>query len=288
MDPRCHECQGHRTDRQFPRQDPDAAGHLLQAGQAAAVPRRDDRGREQHHLRGPGHRRQGPEIRQLRLLRVPAARRQPAAGHRHPRVQHDQESRLRHVRLRHVPGHGNRGAFDKKNFWKHCIGCAVASRVLAEAADLRNPDEVFTGGLLHDIGKLVVAVHYPDRFSAVINEVQASGAPMVESERKVFGYDHCQVGSALAAQWRFPADTAQMIGAHHLADGALPARKDIAAVHIGNILAMALGLGSGGEKKLAPVNPKAWDLLGLSLSSLELVMEKTVKLYRENTEILEM
>jgi len=180
------------------------------------------------------------------------------------------------------------GAFDKKNFWKHCIGCAVASRVLAEAADLRNPDEVFTGGLLHDIGKLVVAVHYPDRFSAVINEVQASGAPMVESERKVFGYDHCQVGSALAAQWRFPADTAQMIGAHHLADGALPARKDIAAVHIGNILAMALGLGSGGEKKLAPVNPKAWDLLGLSLSSLELVMEKTVKLYRENTEILEM
>jgi len=51
---------------------------------------------------------------------------------------------------------------------------------------------------------------------------------------------------------------------------------------------MALGLGSGGEKKLAPVNPKAWDLLGLSLSSLELVMEKTVKLYRENTEILEM
>ena len=43
-------------------------------------------------------------------------------------------------------------AFDKKSFWKHCIGCAVASRVLAEAADLRNPDEVFTGGLLHDIG----------------------------------------------------------------------------------------------------------------------------------------
>jgi HD-GYP domain-containing protein (c-di-GMP phosphodiesterase class II) len=108
----------------------------------------------------------------------------------------------------------------------------VASRVLAEAADLRNPDEVFTGGLLHDIGKLVVVVHYPDKYSAVVNEVQHTGAPMVESERKVFGYDHCQVGSALAAQWRFPADTAQMIGAHHLADGTAPARKDIAAVHM--------------------------------------------------------
>jgi len=59
-------------------------------------------------------------------------------------------------------------------------------------------------------------------------------------------------------------------------------------VHIGNILCMALGLGSGGEKKLANVNPKAWELLGLSLSSLELIMDKTVKLYGENTEILEM
>ena len=58
----------------------------------------------------------------------------------------------------------------------------------------------------------------------------------------------CQVGSALAVQWRFPPDTAQMIGSHHLGDGAIPPRKDIAAVHIGNILCMALGLGSGGEK----------------------------------------
>jgi putative nucleotidyltransferase with HDIG domain len=179
------------------------------------------------------------------------------------------------------------GNFDKKSFWMHCIGCAVSSRVIAEAADLRNPDEVFTGGLLHDIGKLVVAVQYPEKFSAVINEVQKTGVPMVEAERKIFGFDHTQVGSALAVQWRFPLDTAQMIGSHHLGDGAVPQRKDIAAVHIGNILCMALGLGTGGEKRLANVNAKAWELLGLTLSSIELVMDKTVKLYRENTEILE-
>jgi hypothetical protein len=79
-----------------------------------------------------------------------------------------------------------------------------------------------------------------------------------------------------------------MIGSHHLADGVAPVRKDIAAVHIGNLLCMALGLGASGEKVLANVNQKAWELLGLSISSLELIMEKTVKLYGENTEILEM
>jgi putative nucleotidyltransferase with HDIG domain len=179
-------------------------------------------------------------------------------------------------------------SFDKKSFWKHCIGCAVASRVLAEAADLRNPDEVFTGGLLHDIGKLVVAVQYPEKFSAVINEVHKAEIPMVEAERKIFGFDHTQVGSALAVQWRFPIETANMISSHHLAEGATPQRKDIAAVHIGNILCMALQFGTGGEKRLSNVNAKAWELMGLTLSSIELVMEKTVKLYKENAEILEM
>ncbi len=178
------------------------------------------------------------------------------------------------------------GTFDKKNFWKHCIGCAVASRVVAEAADLRNPDEVFTSGLLHDIGKLLMAVHYADRFGAVIKDVQNTGTPMVEVERKLFGFDHAQVGSALAVQWRFPLDTAQMIGSHHLNEGAVQ-RKDIAAVHVGNILTMALGFGTGGERRIAAVNPRAWELLGLSLSNLEIIMEKIVKLYRENAEILE-
>jgi hypothetical protein len=50
---------------------------------------------------------------------------------------------------------------------------------------------------------------------------------------------------------------------------------------------MALEFGTGGEKRLANVNAKAWELMGLTLSSIELVMEKTVKLYRDNTEILE-
>lgn len=178
--------------------------------------------------------------------------------------------------------------FDKKNFWKHCIGCAVASRVLAEAADLRNPDEIYTGALLHDIGKLILALHYPEEFSAVIRDVQAAGIPMIDAEQKVFGFDHARLGGALALQWSFPSPTVQMIGSHHLDNVAAPTSKEVAAVHVGNILCMALELGSGGEKTLGEVNAKAWELLGLSLGSLELIMDKIVKLYRENVEILEM
>ncbi len=50
-------------------------------------------------------------------------------------------------------------AFDMQEFWKHSIGCAISARVLAETAYLKNPEDVFTGGLLHDIGKLIHAAY---------------------------------------------------------------------------------------------------------------------------------
>ena len=46
-----------------------------------------------------------------------------------------------------------------KRFWEHSVGCAVSAKVLAEDAHLKNPEEVFTGGLLHDIGKLIHALY---------------------------------------------------------------------------------------------------------------------------------
>jgi hypothetical protein len=78
-----------------------------------------------------------------------------------------------------------------------------------------------------------------------------------------------------------------MIALHHLSNGTAGLNKTIAAVHIGNILAMALGLGYSGEKHVPFVHDKAWETLGLNLGSLELVMEKVVKLYKENIAILE-
>jgi putative nucleotidyltransferase with HDIG domain len=177
--------------------------------------------------------------------------------------------------------------FNKESFWKHSIGCAVASRVLAEAADLKNPEDVFTGGLLHDIGKIVQAGYFPDQFNRVIDLIDQTGLPMVEAEKKVFGFDHAQIGTAIATRWRFPQETVNMIALHHLSNGTTGLNKTIAAVHIGNILATALRLGYSGEKLVPLVHDRAWETLGLGIGSLELVMEKVIKLYNENISILE-
>ncbi len=178
-------------------------------------------------------------------------------------------------------------AFDMQEFWKHSIGCAILARVLAETAYLKNPENVFTGGLLHDIGKLIHAAYLREDFNRVLVNVVETGSQMSESEKNILGFDHAQTGSALAEKWNLPRETVNMIAHHHLSHMSDTLTREIAAVHIGNSLCIALRMGSGGEKRVPIVNQKAWEILDLNLSDLEYVMQRSTKLFEESISIME-
>ena len=178
-------------------------------------------------------------------------------------------------------------AFDMKKFWEHSVGCAIAAKVLAETAHMANPDDIFSGGLLHDVGKLIHAIYLDEAFTNVINDVQENEVPMIESEKKILGYDHSYTGRELAARWSLSQGTIEMIAHHHLSDGSARMTKEIAAVHIGDIICIALGLGSGGEKKVPVANTKAWDVLEIDLSRLDYIVTRIEKLFSESVSILE-
>ncbi len=178
-------------------------------------------------------------------------------------------------------------SFNMQKFWEHSIGCAVSARVLAETASLRNPDDVFSGGLLHDIGKLVHAVYLSEEFSDIIADVEETGAPMIESEERILGCDHTYTGRELGTKWGLSQGTIDMIAHHHLSDPSAELTKEIAAIHVGNIFSIALGLGSGGEKKVPVVDMKAWDILGIKLSNLDSIVMKIDKLFSESATLLE-
>lgn len=177
---------------------------------------------------------------------------------------------------------------DMKSFWEHSIGCATSAKVLAEAAYLRNPEDVFTGGLLHDIGKLVHALYLPQEFSSVVADIRDTGMPMFESEKRIIGFTHDQTGRILAEKWGFPEEVTNMITEHHLNHEPSNLTKEVAAVHIGNILCIAFSLGSGGEKRVPIANQKAWEILGLRLGTLESITGRIIKLFREAISILEL
>ncbi|MBW1833751.1 MAG: HDOD domain-containing protein [Deltaproteobacteria bacterium] len=179
-------------------------------------------------------------------------------------------------------------AFDIQEFWKHSIGCAILAKVLAETAYIKNPEDVFTGGLLHDIGKLIHFTYLREEFEGVVANVVETGSQMFESEKKILGFDHTQTGSALAKKWCLPRKTINMIANHHLSDTPDTLTKEVAAVHIGNILCISLRMGSGGEKRVPIINQKAWKILDLKLSDLEYIMQRSTKLFEESISNMEL
>lgn len=105
--------------------------------------------------------------------------------------------------------------FDPTKFWVHSIGVAVMSRFLATQTNLAAPDEAFTAGLIHDIGKIVLVNHFPDVFTALMKVVAAEKVSFYEAEKISDSLPHYLIGSQLGKRWMLPAALEAAIRHHH-------------------------------------------------------------------------
>ncbi|MCB1183731.1 HDOD domain-containing protein [bacterium] len=105
------------------------------------------------------------------------------------------------------------GHLDYRELWRHAVVTASIAKHLARGTGYPDPEEVFTAGLLHDIGKFVLELHAPDRYAGVI--AARGQRSLVEAELEAFGCDHARLGEAFAGSWRFPAVLVAAAGRHH-------------------------------------------------------------------------
>ncbi|MBW2107513.1 MAG: HDOD domain-containing protein [Deltaproteobacteria bacterium] len=105
--------------------------------------------------------------------------------------------------------------FSLSDFWKHSVAVAVTGRQLAQRSRLAVPDEVFVAGILHDVGKLVLAQHYQELFRDVWIAVQDEGLSFHEAEKALLPVDHAHIGGVLAAKWHLPEKLVEAIAYHH-------------------------------------------------------------------------
>lgn len=104
---------------------------------------------------------------------------------------------------------------DRRELWRHSVACAVAARRLGRELGLPEPEEVFTAGLLHDIGVFVIALGRPQAYSEVVRVGLQEDCDQCTAERAVLGFDHAEVGCAFAQRWHFPVGLQDMIANHH-------------------------------------------------------------------------
>ncbi len=154
---------------------------------------------------------------------------------------------------------------DMSAFWRHSVYCGVVAQLLACRCHVLHSERLFVAGLLHDIGKLILANRLPTRMEEVVHVMETEVMPAVLAERVVLGFDHATVGGALLEAWKMPSSLRECVAYHHSPEEALVDALDVSLVHIANIMT---GLAEGGAEdsdaeELAAVYPYAWRITGL-------------------------
>ncbi|MBU0593191.1 MAG: HDOD domain-containing protein [Gammaproteobacteria bacterium] len=160
------------------------------------------------------------------------------------------------------------------NFWRHSLLCALVARHLAKEMRRCDPDALFTAGLLHDIGELVIFNRLPQQSAEVLQRVLDSQdeLPVHEAEREVLGFDHSTVGGELARQWNLPTLLQECIAHHHDIGAAQKHPRETALIHLANIIALMAEVDTLDPADVPPIDPHAWEVTGLDEAVVEPAM----------------
>jgi putative nucleotidyltransferase with HDIG domain len=171
------------------------------------------------------------------------------------------------------------GYFDREGFWKHSLACGVTSKLIAKRLGIKNLEEVFIWGLLHDLGKLILDAYFREDFTRVVFLVKEKEILIRDAEQQLLGFDHAAVGSLVANKWNLPPAVIKAIRFHHNPPLANESMRIVAIVHLADILCRAIGMGNGGDSKVPSINEDSWKLLSLNkqiVKRLFLEMEQEI------------
>ncbi len=181
---------------------------------------------------------------------------------------------------------GENSPLNMTSFWQHSIGCGVAARVLATFQGTPNPDSFFVAGFLHDLGRLVLLEHYPQKYLEVIEKAKDTDCFLHEVELEVFGFTHADVGGALIKNWQLPDFLFEAVNYHHSPEVLSKVNEYVAFIHIANIITHACQLGFSGNEFVPPLSQQIWEESKLKVSALEPVVNKVIEQYSEMVSFL--
>jgi HD-like signal output (HDOD) protein len=139
--------------------------------------------------------------------------------------------------------------FSADALWNQLMKCADLARTIMrrDRAAVADAEDAFTAGMLHDIGKLMLADSLPKEFAEALELAAKEGIPQVQAEQSVFGADHAGLAAYLFGLWGLPASIVEAVAFHHTPQQSdLKQCSALTAVHVASAF-----LSESGE---APVN----------------------------------
>ncbi|BBO90907.1 HDOD domain-containing protein [Desulfosarcina ovata] len=155
--------------------------------------------------------------------------------------------------------------FDMQAFTHHSLACGVLARILAASGSIRNTEQMFVSGLLHDIGRLVIFRYFSKEAAQML--ASPTGGSLYDQEKRALGFRHTDIAVDLFEKWKFPVALTQNVIFHHRPVSAQDPVK-AAIVHLADMIAHSLGEGKSGEWRIPVLDIAAWEKLRLSPRAL--------------------
>ncbi len=153
----------------------------------------------------------------------------------------------------------------------HSIAVALGAKIIAlrKAPNLSN--EAFTAGIIHDVGKIILAPYVYDQKKAFRHLLEKENETLTVVEKKILGYDHGEIASMVCNNWKFPKTISTAIKYHHQPSRIL-SNKLSTIIYTANQLADWAGLDSDGIT--LEIEPEVTQILDLDISEIEPIMNE--------------
>jgi len=170
-----------------------------------------------------------------------------------------------------IPG----GQISMNAFIRHSLACGILARVLGAHKDIQQTEQLFISGLLHDIGRLIIYKYFPDRVAEIVDKNLNQGMPLLDAEKAVLDWNHARIGKYLLEKWKLPLSLENNVYRHH---APLKAKDPVKStiVHMADIMANSLGIGTSGARVIPGFEAEAWDAYGLPPASFKGIIQQAM------------
>jgi len=180
-----------------------------------------------------------------------------------------------------LPGYG----LSAIDIWTHSIGCAIIGEFLARDLSFSEPSILFTVGILHDIGKVILNLYVWQQLDKIQEIAMEQDITFMEAEWKILGTDHAIIGSTLLKHWEFPPVLYRAVRNHH--DPDLYIQDDVSSIlALANIICALLGIGVGFDSYRYIISDTLFDKFNIDNKTLNLFLVKSIKEMKKIKDIL--
>lgn len=170
---------------------------------------------------------------------------------------------------------GEVSVLDMETFWEHSLGVGVGARAIGKEIGYPCPEELLAAGLLHDIGKIILSDSFPKEYRKILKETEETAGEMYQTEKKVFGSSHDEIGEWFTKENRFPPILRACVRHHHAPSDPSSGEfvKAVKAIHVADQLCRVEGIGWSGENNNHETVESACKDIGLTDEARKKVLD---------------